>query len=397
VQILATIIDKGSDSTGKRWVVRYREPGGRSARQREKSFDRKRDAVDFATKVEHDKRTTSYIDPNAGKVSLRVFIDEWLDNISVSDGTWESYERIWRLHTLPVLGRKLISGVTASDVERLYQLWRTQGAALNTIESRRIALSAAFTYALRHKRITVNPVKEAKAPEHHIVPVDERALPSLDEISAIGAAISPRLEPLIWMMASCGLRIGEALGLFEEDFGTETLRLRRQIVRTNARGGSYTPRHAPLKHRKEGEWRDVPLPDSVYALAPRFPVLNSAGTMNHPDLVRKSWNRAVKRLGLRPYTPHDLRHKWATVALTNGVSIHEVSRWLGHRSIKVTVDRYGHLTQDGRERCRQLVGEVYADRIPQTFSESRQLPEPRTELVLDRPGSTHSTPRPYRS
>ncbi|MEU1227690.1 hypothetical protein [Streptomyces sp. NPDC005828] len=43
------------------------------------------------------------------------------------------------------------------------------------------------------------------------------------------------------------------------------------------------------------------------------------------------------------------------MALTNGVSIHEVSRWLGHRSIKVTVDRYDHLTQDGQECCRQVV------------------------------------------
>lgn len=50
-----------------------------------------------------------------------------------------------------------------------------------------------------------------------------------------------------------------------------------------------------------------------------------------------------------------MRKKWTTAALTNGVSIHEVSRWLGHRSIKVTVDRYGHLTQDGQERCRQVV------------------------------------------
>ncbi|MFI6124917.1 hypothetical protein ACIBCU_35215 [Streptomyces sp. NPDC051064] len=41
--------------------------------------------------------------------------------------------------------------------------------------------------------------------------------------------------------------------------------------------------------------------------------------------------------------------------MTSGFSIHEVSRRLGHRSIKVTVDRYGHLTQDGQERCRQVV------------------------------------------
>ncbi len=52
------------------------------------------------------------------------------------------------------------------------------------------------------------------------------------------------------------------------------------------------------------------------------------------------------------------------MTLTNGVSIHEVSRWLGHRSIKVTVDRYGHLTKDGRERCRQVVESTFGGYLP---------------------------------
>ncbi|MEU5834033.1 site-specific integrase [Streptomyces diacarni] len=379
---MAKIIDKGADGSGKRWVVRYREPGGRGARQREKSFDRKRDAVDFATRVEHDKRTQVYIDPDAGKVTLRVFVQEWLETISVSDGTWESYERIWRLHVLPQLGRKLLSQVTAADIEKLYNLWRAQGAEPNTIESRRIALSSAFTHAARHKRIATNPAKEALAPEHHIVPVDERALPSLEEVSAIAESIGPRLGPAIWMMASCGLRIGETLGLSSQDFDTGMLRLRRQVVRTNARGGRYAARYAPLKHRKEGEWRDVPLPESAFPLAPYFPILSESETIPYPDLLRKSWNRAIRRLGMRPYTPHDLRHKWATVTLTNGVSIHEVSRWLGHRSIKVTVDRYGHLTQDGRERCRQVVSAVYADHVPSGLRPARTCAAPGAELVL---------------
>jgi hypothetical protein len=70
-------------------------------------------------------------------------------------------------------------------------------------------------------------------------------------------------------------------------------------------------------------------------------------------------------LGLPAYTPHGLRHTWATMPLTNGASLHEVSRWLGHRSIKVTVDRYGHLTQDGRERCRHLVATTFQGRLPE--------------------------------
>lgn len=379
---LAKIVDKGTDSPGKRWLVRYREPGGRSARQREKSFDRKRDAFDFATKVEHDKRTSAYIDPDAGRVSMRAFIGEWLDSASVTDGTWESYERIWRLHALPSMGRKLLSQVAASDVEKLYALWRSQGAEPNTIEARRIALSSAFTHAVRHKRIATNPVQEAKAPEHHTAPVDERALPNVEEICALAAEIGPRLEPAVWLMASCGLRIGEALGVHEDDFANESVRLRRQVVRTKARGGPYIVRYAPLKHRKEGEWRDVPLPDSVAALAPRFPLLSATGTIPYPDLFRRSWKRAIERLGMRSYTPHDLRHKWATVTLTNGVSLHEVSRWLGHSSIKVTADRYGHLTQDGRERCRQVVGTAFAPYVRQRFSTGRACSAPGAELVL---------------
>lgn len=42
-------------------------------------------------------------------------------------------------------------------------------------------------------------------------------------------------------------------------------------------------------------------------------------------------------------------------------------------------DRYGHLTQDGRERCRKVVGEVYADRIP-----SLENPDGLQSLVLSR-------------
>ncbi|MER5973905.1 tyrosine-type recombinase/integrase [Streptomyces sp. NPDC002055] len=86
-----------------------------------------------------------------------------------------------------------------------------------------------------------------------------------------------------------------------------------------------------------------------------LPIRNQVGGMIYPDLFRKSWKRALNRLGLPNYNPHDLRHKWATVTLSNSVSIHEVSRWMGHSSIKITVDRYGHLTLDGSERCRQVI------------------------------------------
>ncbi|MCX4733387.1 tyrosine-type recombinase/integrase [Streptomyces sp. NBC_01363] len=109
--------------------------------------------------------------------------------------------------------------------------------------------------------------------------------------------------------------------------------------------------------------------------------------------MRKSWDRAIRRLGLPEYNPHDVRHKWATVTLTSGVSIHEVSRWLGHRSIKVTVDKYGHLAQDGRERCRQAAEAAVA---PHMLRAGRTTSAPGAEPVSAGRASRGSRPRPYR-
>lgn len=73
------------------------------------------------------------------------------------------------------------------------------------------------------------------------------------------------------------------------------------------------------------------------------------GTMPTATTYAYHFRKALKAAGLvdangKPkYTPHGLRHCFASTALANGVPIHEVSRWLGHKSIKTTVDIYGHL------------------------------------------------------
>ncbi|MCD9904296.1 tyrosine-type recombinase/integrase [Streptomyces sp. MT29] len=54
-------------------------------------------------------------------------------------------------------------------------------------------------------------------------------------------------------------------------------------------------------------------------------------------------------------TPGSLRHFFASTALANSVPIHEVSRWLGHRSVNTTTDVYGHLLPSAWDRCREAL------------------------------------------
>lgn len=79
---------------------------------------------------------------------------------------------------------------------------------------RNIALSSLFSHSVRHRRISSNPVKEAEKPDNPVVPVDERSLPSLEEIKAIAQAIGSRLEPAVWLMACAGCVSANHLGSF---------------------------------------------------------------------------------------------------------------------------------------------------------------------------------------
>jgi hypothetical protein len=86
-------ISKGSVNSAflavGRLVVRYRTLGGRASRQQERSFDAdRREASNFALKVEHDKRARVFIDPAAGDVLFRAYAQTWLARHLGADSTW---------------------------------------------------------------------------------------------------------------------------------------------------------------------------------------------------------------------------------------------------------------------------------------------------------------------
>ncbi|WP_063772696.1 site-specific integrase [Streptomyces sp. CT34] len=174
-----------------------------------------------------------------------------------------------------------------------------------------------------------------------------------------------------------GLRVSEALAFATQCRRSGVLRVREQVRRT-AHRADCPDRFGPLKHRTPGAYRDVPLPASLEreidahlrrwgaTLVGGREVLFArrgvaAGTMPTATTYGPDFRRAVRAAGLLGrdraprYTPHTLRHFFASTALAHGVPLHEVSRWLGHASIKTTVDIYGHLVPAAWERCWQAL------------------------------------------
>jgi hypothetical protein len=103
---------------GLRYRVRYTDPDGH---ERSKSFpDRdKRAAEAFLVTVEADKLRGSYIDPQAGRISLRRYASDWLAGQTFDESTREATESRLRVHVYPYLGDRGLSGIRPSHVPGL--------------------------------------------------------------------------------------------------------------------------------------------------------------------------------------------------------------------------------------------------------------------------------------
>jgi integrase len=62
--------------------------------------------------------------------------------------------------------------------------------------------------------------------------------------------------------------------------------------------------------------------------------------LNYGNFVHRVWDRAMDRSGLRRRTPHDMRHTYATLRLSKGDSLAEVSKEMGHSTTEITYRTY---------------------------------------------------------
>jgi integrase len=352
------------DGCPHQWVVRYRTTGGRSSRQREQSFGTSlREAEDFALKVEHDKRAHVFVDPKAGRVLFRDAAETWLDQHLGADSSIATYGSVLRAHIDPAIGGKPIGTIRREDIKALIAAMHRKGLSASRIGCAHLVVSAVLAEAVRDRKLPESPCVGIQLPG--VVTAADFILPAHAQVEAVAAGLPPDWAATVWLMHGCGLRIGEALAvnvLCRINRG-KTLRVREQV--------NPAAQLRPLKFRPVGEFRDLPLPQYVAEAVDKH--IAEHGTTSEGYLfqgrkyklvVRRSYQedfqRAAAKAGLPPeFIPHSLRHLYASTALAEGIPITEVSRWLGHKSIEVPHQIYGHLVPSSFDRARSALDAAY--------------------------------------
>jgi integrase len=362
----------GEDSIyrdGDRWrgavSLGYDEHGNRV---RKKVSGRTRAEVNEKLRKLHQQVDSGVIPDD--RLTVQAFLDRWLAvNLpgTVAESTEDSYVDTVRLHLIPALGRKRLAKLTVADLDRLWKVKRDAGYSSNSVRIMRTVLRRALGQAVREGIVSRNVAGLSVAPR--IRAREGRTLTVDQARQLLDAAAGYGFETAVVLALVYGMRRGEVLGLRWSalDWEAGTLRVTHSVRRVKDRDVSSgrrtrlvvtelkTPKSRRIlaltpelvtrfrQHRvRQAEaqmaagplWRDHGL---IFA--------SEVGTPMDPDNISHSFARLCERAGLGHWHPHELRHSGASLMLAQGTPLHVVSEVLGHASIAVTKDVYGHLLE----------------------------------------------------
>jgi integrase len=253
------------------------------------------------------------------------------------------YERLLKQRVLPGLGGRKLSSLAREDVQRLADRMAAKGDDASTIRNALMPLRVICRRALLRGEIAVNPTTGLELP-----PVrgrrDRVATP--EDATRLIAALRIDDRALWGCAFYAGLRRGEiaALDWSSVALGDGELRVERAWDEHHR---SFTPpktragtRRVPLppllvtmlSEHAEATGRAAGL---VFGATPERPFVASA--------VRRRSIRAWTKAKLAPIGLHQARHTFASLMIAAGVQPKVLSEVMGHSSIVVTLDRYGHL------------------------------------------------------
>lgn len=322
------------------------------------------------------------------RITIAQFLDRWHRvNLAgtVAESTRDDYADTVRLHLEPALGRRKLSQLTVAEVDAVWAAKRKAGYKPNTIRIMRAVLRKALAQAEREGLVRRN-VAALSQPARLSQP-EGRSLSVEQALTLLESAKGDRLEPAYMLLLTYGLRRGELLGLAWDDFDAKerTLAVRQSLRRRKAVRSVDGERptavlHVELSELKTRHSRRVlyltpGLVESLKAHAVRQRAEHAAagslwcdhgliftstvGTPIDPDNFAKQFVRLCKGAGLGHWHPHEARHSAASVMLAQGVPLEVVSEVLGHSSIYITKDVYGHLVEGAKRDAAERMAAAF--------------------------------------
>lgn len=291
------------------------------------------------------------------KIGFSDFSELWLKNyaeIHVKPSTLEGYRNIIRNKLCPVFGNSLLSGIRNGQLQ-VYIADRLRCVSAKTVCNEIVVIKQMCKHALRWGYLKTNPSEYLDRPKLTKTEIDFLGLEEIERFlqHAQGHYYVAFLTAIL-----TGLRAGELWGLRWTDIDWNTKRI--YVRYALWKGKLQTP-------KSRYSVRKVDIPDMLVSKLKKWklicPVNNEYDLVFpsprgrpscHDTLMKRYFLPVLRRAGLRQVSFHSLRHTNASMRIQAGQNIKYIQSQLGHSSISVTLDIYGHLFDDENFSQRQV-------------------------------------------
>jgi integrase len=284
------------------------------------------------------------------------------------------YRWICRKRIGPALGNIPLVSLSPLHIQDWYRDRLPASLSTTTLRKYHTVLYAALRQAVKFRLISANPADAVESPNRRHI--EMKTWDAAQVRTFLDATANDPLGAMWRLVVMTGLRQGEILALTWDDIDLDrgTVAVRRGVILgekgrefgpTKSRAGqrqvalpascvsalrAHRARQAEQRLAAGPAWRDQGL------VFPRYD-----GDVYPPSSLRKRWTDTVKEAGLPYIRFHDLRHTSATLSLALGEHPKIVQERLGHSSIRMTMDRYSHVTpnmqREAADRLDQAIGE----------------------------------------
>jgi len=288
----------------------------------------------------------------------------WLESIrpDVRQYTHKQYIGHVENHLKPYYGIIPVTRINYGSVEGFIQDCRKKDISLSTLRKIKTTFGAIMSYACHKRYIDHNPVKDIKPPKGQGAHKENEEIAVLapDQILTLFDAAPDLKHRTLFMTAvMTGMREGETLGLKWDDIDWVAGQV--HVKRTYNHGRFYKPKSKTSKRKIDlapqlitqlKEWQLASPPnelDLVFPTKKRKP-------MDGASMLKTRFLPALRKAKIPRIRFHDLRHTYASLLIDQGENPKYIQKQMGHSSINVTFDIYGHLMKDANEEAARKLG-----------------------------------------
>lgn len=330
----------------------------------------------FRTKIEAEKALAEVMHKiNNGKLvkenKTLLFCDAVKDfekhhiNIYCKGSTKESYISYINKHFYPYFGKRKLVEIKANTIKAfIHKKMNENSLSKKTLNNMISLLGTFFQKFVDDEIIAVNPVSKIKKLTVEQKEMKYLTIEQSNALLRLAAKHYPDFYPFLFIAIATGARKNEisALCFNDIDFTNKKITINKSLYR----GEITTP-------KTKRSFRTIDVPEKLLHVLKElkmksydkegFIFRNKKGNPLDPDnLIKRRFNPLLKMAGIEHTSFHSIRHSYCSALISQNLPIKYISSQLGHSSIQITMDRYGHLLPEVHEKAKLALDNIFEDK-----------------------------------